>query len=477
MPQPSRPNILILYSDQLNARCLSCAGHPDAKTPHLDALAASGVRFSNAFVQNSICTPSRMSFLCGLYPSTHGYYGLYGREPAESLTSLFRYFGRHGYRTGALGKLHTPRYWIERDCQFVYDEFIEFPKYLEGAGLYESNDNRRFTGWKDGEASALPLEHSCEAALAKQTVRFIENLGEPGDRGDSEAPWLAWVSFSRPHSPITPSEPYASMYDPEELTLPPSANPEACTGQAKWSRAILGSDKAAPPEPLLRRVLAAYLGVTSQTDWGVGRIMQHLEQTGRIENTIVVFATDHGDYAGEFGLWSKTGGIRSSAITRTPLIVSSPGRVERDVATDEMAESVDVFPTLCELAGVEVPNHLQGLSLAPLLGPRPQAVRDSALTENALRKALTTKRWRYLLNIEGEPDELYDREADPWEMHNLANSPDHADVLSGLRRTLLQRLAAARRPVTSFDAAAWRHDYDIDGRSTLAGMLEKPDYA
>ena len=120
-------NLLILYSDQHNARCLSCAGHPDVKTPNLDRLAREGVRFENAYTNNPVCTPSRMSFLSSLYPSTHGYYGLYGHEPAEPMTNLFERFARAGYRTGALGKLHTPRYWVERRCQFVYDEFVEYP--------------------------------------------------------------------------------------------------------------------------------------------------------------------------------------------------------------------------------------------------------------------------------------------------------------------------------------------------------------
>ncbi len=137
-----KPNILFLFSDQHNARCMSCAGHPDVRTPNIDRLAAEGVRFENAYANNPICTPSRISYLSGLYPSTHGYYALYGPPPTSSMTNLFKYFRCNGYRTGALGKLHTPRYWIESDCQFVYDEFVEFPKYLEGAGLYELNDNR-----------------------------------------------------------------------------------------------------------------------------------------------------------------------------------------------------------------------------------------------------------------------------------------------------------------------------------------------
>ncbi len=188
-----QPNILILFSDQLNARCFSCEDHPDVKTPNLDRLAARSVRFSNAYCQNPICTPSRMSFLSSLYPSTHGYYGLYGCEPEARYTNMFAYFKEFGYRAGALGKLHTPRYWVERECQFVYDEFIEFSKYLERAGLYEQNDNRRFTErqdgvLRDGSTSLLPLEHSCESALVKQTVRFLRNEGEPSGRGSDDAP-------------------------------------------------------------------------------------------------------------------------------------------------------------------------------------------------------------------------------------------------------------------------------------------------
>ncbi len=192
----------------------------------MDRLAAEGVRFTNAYAQNPICTPSRICFLSGLYPSTHGYYGLYGSEPRHPMTSIFGYFKEQGYRTGALGKLHTPRYWIERDCQFVYDEFIEFPKYLAGAGLYEQNDHRAFHGNRDGKTSFLPLEHSCEVALAKQTIRFLQNQGEPNDRGDDNAPWLAWVSFSRPHQPYTPSDPYASMYPAQSIKLPPTSEIE-----------------------------------------------------------------------------------------------------------------------------------------------------------------------------------------------------------------------------------------------------------
>jgi arylsulfatase len=459
-----RPNILFLFSDQFNARCLSCAGHPDVQTPTLDRLASEGIRFTNAYTQSPICTPSRVSFLSGLYPSTHGYHGLYGREPVAPMTSLFHYFSEQGYRTGALGKLHTPRYWIERHCQFIYDEFIEYPKYLEGAGLYEQNDNRRFTGWRDGQRSAIPLEHSCETALARQAIRFLRNQGEPADRGPDDAPWLAWVSFSRPHSPLTPSEPFASMYLPADISVPPNAALAVLNQQTQRIRKVPGLNRA-PESGEVRTMLAAYLGLISQVDYGIQLILDELETQGLRENTIIVFSADHGDFAGEFGLWSKNGGISSRAITRIPMIICLPDGHIAGKVSDEIVEAVDLFPTLCELTGLPIPNQLQGISLTPLLQHDSRPVRDTALTENAYRKALATKEWRYVANTGEQSDELYNQIEDPWETLNLIDDPRYNEVARDMLRKLLARVATARRPLTMFDNGNWQHSYDRDGRT------------
>lgn len=527
-----RPNVLILYSDQHNARCLSCAGHPDVQTPNLDRLAAEGLRFDNAYANNPICTPSRISFLSGLYPSTHGYYGLYGPPPAAPMTSLFRHFRAHGYRTGALGKLHTPRYWIESDCQFVYDEFIEHPKYLEGAGYYERNDNRAFTGPRDGERSELPLAHSCELALAKQAVRFLRNEGEPRDRGDAAAPWLAWVSFSRPHQPYTPSSPFAEMYTAASVTLPPTSPEEK--PEIRKKREGIGEGE-------LRRIVAAYLGLVSQVDHAIGSILEELERSGQLERTIIVYTADHGDYAGEHGLYEKSGGLSYRAITCVPLIVRLPGGGRPAAAAErsggeaaggsaapdvpaaagspaspassrppvppgraaaephtapasggyprcaELIEAVDVFPTLCELAGVPVPHTVQGVSFAGLLngaklganagrsaaaraasGSATGRGRTSALTENAYRKAIATASWRYVANLRGEqPDELYNLDDDPWELRNRIGDPACAEIAAELLRELLDRTVRARKPVNAINGMWHGHRYDEDGRIDL----------
>ncbi len=462
----ARPNILFLFSDQHNARCLSCAGHPEVQTPNLDRLAADGVRFSNAFAQNTICTPSRMSFLSSTYPSTHGYYGLYGHEPDQPLLSMFEHFRKQGYRTGALGKLHTPRYWIERECQYVYDEFIQHPSYLEGAGLYEQNDNRAFhENARRGGRSNLPLEHSCEWVLVKHLRRFLHQQMEPADRAHEEAPWMAWVSFARPHQPYTPSEPYASMYDPAAITLPPTGDGES-PGWAEYRK----------DEKTLRHNVAAYLGSISQVDAAVGLILDELEARGELDNTIIVYSADHGDHAGEHGLFEKKHGIRSRSICRIPMIVRYPEKVVCGRVSEEVVEAVDVFPTFCDLAELPVPRSVQGRSMLPLLGDKPEPIRTEAFTENMYRKSIATKEYRFVACVDDESDELYDQRADPWEQTNLIDDPAHRDVAERLGRRLRQRLAEARRPIAAFRGGWLRHRYDENGLQDPDAIRERSPY-
>jgi len=455
------PNILFLFCDELNANFMSCAGHPQVKTPNIDRLAKEGIRFTNAWANNPICTPSRMSFLSGLYPSTHGYYGLYGHAPMEPITSMFSYFEKLGYRTGALGKLHTPRYWIEQHCQFVYDEFIEHPKYLEAVGLYEQNDNRHNyngNGNRNGETSFLPLEHSCEVVLAKQAIRFMRNEGEPQDRGDKTAPWFAWVSFARPHEPVTPSEPFASMYPPGTLELPPVSDRESRIVLKKRER--ISNDE-------LRKMVSKYTGLVSQVDYGIGIVLKELENSGELDNTVIVFSSDHGDYAGEHGLYGKTGGISYRAISRIPMIFRLPACQYGQSAKNAIMESVDLFPTLCQLAGAGIPNTVQGISQYDVICGRVSKVRDSALTENPYRKALATDEWRYIANLAGEDDELYNIKEDPRELNNLIRDTSCADIAARLLRQLFDRVARARKPVATLNGGWHKQAYDLDGRIDL----------
>lgn len=451
-----KPNIMMVYCDQLNARFLGLYGNSDIKTPHLDSLAEKGFVYDNAYCNNPICTPSRMSILTGLYPSTHGYYGLYGKEP-RNLTSMFKYFSELGYRTGALGKLHTPRYWVERESDYVYDEFLEFPKYLEGAGWYDDNDNRFHDGVVSGKPSKLPYEHSCESVLAKLTLRFANQQVERNEKIKPDEPWFAWVSFARPHQPYTPSEPFASMYNPDEINLPPVSDSEK--EKVREMRSEISESR-------LRDCVAAYMGLVSQIDHSIGRIVDGLKENGQLDNTIMIFTTDHGDFAGEHGLYSKIGGISYRAVTRVPLFFVD-FRNPLIGRSDHLIESVDVFPTICDMAGFEIPDTVQGLSFLNHMQGEDRELRESALTENVHRKALATKRFRYVSNLEGEKNELYDLMNDPYELINLIDSEEYRSVAAELSDSLLKRVSQARKPYNTINGFWYDHLYDADGRMNM----------
>jgi len=467
MQESRRPNVLFIMSDQHNARRLSCAGDEEAATPNLDRLAEEGVRFENAYCNNPICTPSRMSYLSSLYPSTHGYYGLGGPEPRHPITNLFSWFRAHGYRTGALGKLHTPRYWIERSCHVVYHEEIEHPRRLASIGLGDANDNSgdaRIAG-----PSKLPYEHSFEATLAQEAIRFLGPAS--GDKKPrAPKPWLAWVSFHRPHQPYTPSEPFASRITPDSVKLPPVSSDE--TPKIVERREKLG-------EETLRRELSSYLNLIGQVDHAIGTVIEALEERGLLDDTIIVYACDHGEFAGEHGLMEKRDGISYRAITRVPLIARYPRGIVRGKVSEALVESVDLFPTLCSLAGLPTPSTTQGHDLSGLLGREGadpvDALRSHALTENCYRKALTDGRYRLVANLEDERDELYDLQEDPWELKNVIDDEAYSRVAAEMQRQLLRHLVRARRPITGF-SGSWSEDFggDEDGRLDVRALGGSP---
>ena len=435
------------------------------KTPNLDALVQEGINFKNAYTQSPVCTPSRMSMLSGLYPSTFGYYGLYGREPNSRMTNMMGHFAKHGYRTGIVGKIHTPRYWLERDCQFIYDEFIEYPKYLEALGLYEKNDGRNFAGNKGmytERGSNIPLEHSVEMASVKQAHRFINNEGEPKDRGRVKEPWILWLSFSRPHEPCIPSAPFNTMYDPDALTLPPMGE------MGMYKMVDVNHHGNRLQEHDLRVWLSQYYGVLSQMDYAIGELLTSLEENGDLSNTIVLYTSDHGDYAGEHGRMEKNGGISYQAITRIPFFINA-GIGEAGSERESMVEAVDVFPTLCDCAEIGIPSTAQGKSLKPILENHQKEIRTSSLTENPYRKAIATKEWRYVANLytKDEKDELFNLIDDPWELNNLIDDPGSQSVVQEMQRLLLDRVVTARKPVTVMNGQWHDHIYDQDGRVDL----------
>ena len=472
---PDKPNVLFIIADQHNAKVLGHKGHPDVKTPNLDRMAAEGVRFDNAITQNPICTPSRVSFLSGQYCHNHGYYGLSGRNPG-GLPSVLGQFRRAGYRTSAIGKIHCPEYWIEDDSD-VFHETCDcsvggrsdaYTKFLKDRGKEHLEDHialkklgHRGMQSMEGWPSELEFEEAQEGWITSQTIEFMKKCADEG------VPFFAHASLLRPHQCTSPSEPFWSMYDESKLHLPPNADyrmvhkaPHFRMAAEYWRKGNWMLFEPKTFEAGRLRKLHGYLGAVSQVDHAVGLMLDFLKDKGLAENTIVVYAADHGDYATEHGIMEKAPGICADAITRIPYIWWWPGRLAAGHVADEIVETVDMVPTLCALAGLPPMETADGRDISPLLRGGHAEMHRIGVTEFAWSRSVRKGKWRLVyyppeMFADEYPNgfgELYDLAEDPWEMKNLCFEPECRDVVRELERDVLDWLVTTTRPVTTLGA-------------------------
>lgn len=460
-----RMNVLFIIADQHLAACLGVAGHPQAITPNLDRLAARGIRFSSAYTQNPICTPSRVSIFSGQYCHNHGYYGLSGPAPLR-LPSFLSHFRQYGYRTAGIGNLHapnSPRNWLESHLDVFLDyydsvdgraEQTPFYDKLRRLGLVEKEDmhffhrNPRYSF--EGFPSPLPFELSQEGWCAEQAIQFID--------GCAGKPFCAEISLQRPHQPFTPAKQFWDMY-PDDLPLPPTLNQDP-SGRPPHFRAAYESFRKMqwPIEPNTfedgaRRLWHGYLACITHVDHAVGLILDHLEKTGLAENTMVIYGADHGGYSGTCGIPEKAPGICSDAVCRVPMIWRVPGVTPSGKVCNQFVENIDLAPTIAALCGLPPMDCVDGRDLGSLLRGGDAPVREVAVTENAWSKALRWKQWRFVHYqpemFAGDEGELYDLEKDPDETRNLYRSRAHQKIVHQCRRLLLEWLIRTTRVVTA----------------------------
>ncbi len=476
-PAPSgRPNVLFILSDQHNAKVMRHQGHPDVKTPHLDRLAAQGTRFDACITANPICTPSRVSFLSGQYCHNHGYYGLSGPMP-RGLPTVLGHFRAAGYRTGAIGKIHCPENWVENDCDLFHDSCgtsvggrsKEYAAYLSERRLAQLEDHGALTEFGkrgvqtvEGRPSKVSYEDGQEGWSVRKGIEFMGQCSRDG------APFFLHVSLPKPHQCYTPAQRFWDLYEEAKLTLPPNADydmkekaPHLRAGAAHWRAAQWTLFEPRTFEAGRLRKLHGYLGSVSHVDHAVGELLTWLEQSGLAGNTVVVYSSDHGDYACEHGIMEKAPGICSDAITRVPCLWRWPGRIPAGRVVREVVETVDVPATLCALAGLDPLQTADGCDLSALLHGAAGDPDRVGVTEFAWSKSIRKGKWRLVyyppeMFAEEYPQgfgELYDLEADPWEMKNLYFSPDRASVVLGLTRALMDWLVTSTRPATVHGAA------------------------
>jgi arylsulfatase A-like enzyme len=439
-----RPNILLICDDQHNANKLGCAGDPLVKTPHLDRLAARGTRFTQAYSNHMVCAPSRVSMVTGQYVHSHGYFANSGPHPGRPvwMTSHLR---RHGYQTAMIGKAHYgyPKIVEEFDFIRLCDRIDtppdnplknDFFRMLVEHGKQGESDEvlGRRLGQNHPTRSLLPRELTVEWWTADSAIEFLRGR-------DRAKPFFAFVSFQRPHAPITPPAPYDTMYKPADVQLPPSAND---TFEGKPPEQLAMAKRSTypyhPGDPAkLQEIIAMYYGLISLMDHNVGRVLAELEAQNLTQDTLVMFTADHGEFCGEHGLFHKNFGMYDS-IHHIPFIAAGPG-FEAGRAREELVQQIDIFPTACEFAGVPVPESVQGSSLLPLCRKgRAAWPRTAAFAEQEDRVCIRTARYRMVFDPIGNANELYDHSNDPWELHNLYNDTESAGVRLELSQELVR---------------------------------------
>lgn len=443
-----RRNVVLICVDQWRGDCLSAAGHPVVRTPHLDELAAGGTRFDRAYSATPTCVPARVALMTGLSQSTTGRVGYVDGVPFTHRRTMPQAFRDAGYQAQAIGKLHVfpERNRIGFDDVRLHDGYLHFARRRQRS--YDEIDD--YLPWLRAQAGAGVLEDyvdnglDCNSIVARPwdktdalhpTTWVVTEALQWLYRRDPTAPFFLYLSFHRPHPPLDPPGWAFDQY----LAAPPYEPP---VGDWIDDYAPFRTDGshtanvARMPPDVLHRARAGYYGHMAHIDLQVHRFRTALAEWGLADDTVVAFTSDHGEMLGEHEMFRKGYPYEGSA--RVPFLLAGPG-VERGVVRDDIVELRDIMPTLLDAAGVEVPDGLDGYSL---LGGEP--MRDHLHGEHTLfgqsLQWITDDRFKYCWLSGAGAEQLFDLAEDPHETRNLADDPAYDDDLTRLRALLVRHL-------------------------------------
>jgi arylsulfatase A-like enzyme len=494
-------NILFIMADQLRWDYLSCAGHRSLHTPNIDALAARGVRFTQAYVQGPVCGASRMSTYTGRYVSSHG--SVWNFVPLSvGQKTLGDHLRPHGVRCAVVGKTH-----VEPDVEgarrlgldtaegpgmlameggfepYERDDGIWPPgfavegnrycDYLRAHGYGGDNPWHDFansaqgdggevlSGWEMRWAdrpARVREEHSETPYMTRRAMDFIA--------GQGDRPWLLHLSYIKPHWPYVAPAPYHAMFGPQDV------QPVVADARERIdAHPVVEGFRRTPPsvsfsrDEVRAKVIPTYMGLVKQLDDQLGALFAFLRDSGRDRDTLIVFTSDHGDYLGDHGLGEKE--LFHDTIVRVPMIVVDPrpqADATRGRTTDRFVESIDLVPTFLDALGLpSAPEWLEGASWQPLLhGHAPSSWREFVVSENSyafrddvrlplqrpvdgcLMTMLRDARWKYV-HYEGLRPQLFDLARDPQEFVDLGTDPAHAAVREAMALRLFEWLRERKR--------------------------------
>lgn len=493
-----QPNILLITTDQQHWNTIQALGNSAIETPNLDRLTREGVVFDRAYISSPVCSPSRSSIITGEYPSRHGCWNI-GVELDENRTTIGQLLVESGYSTGLFGKAHFkpvlkegsfeapphihdrefwknwsgPYYGFEK-VAMVHGHSDEDSSHgmHYGAWLMEQGiDTEKYFGpgggYREGSWD-LPEKYHYTRWTADQTIDFIE------DKKDLK-PFMAWCSFQDPHNAFLCPEPWNSLYDPDqlpafiekegemedkplihrlllegrldELDVDTTADPGHPTGGIQClghTNKKLGYERA-------KKWLASYYGMISLIDYHVGRILDKLDELGIADDTLVIFTSDHGDYAGNHGFWLK-GPIHYDDVLRVPFLARWNNQLPAGERTKSFISLVDLAPTFLEVAGQEKHSTMQGVSQLGTMKHPDQPSREWCLIENRAEPSFYVKTLvmdKYKLNyyLDRDEGELYDLQEDPNEFINLYHDPNYADKKLEMFMKLVDIYGELEKPI------------------------------
>lgn len=436
--KPKQPNVLFIAIDDLRPE-LGCYGEKKIQSPNIDKLASEGTLFERAYCNVPVCGASRASLLSGVRPRRDRFvqYYTWQDNDAPGITSLPEYFKENGYYTVSNGKIYHHLEdgvgsWSEEPWHPVQEvEDKNWRNYITKANLDIAAENK---------GSALPYElaevHDTayfDGKTAQKTIADLKKLKEKGQ------PFFLAAGFLKPHLPFNAPAQYWDMYPYEEIEMPenpffPETAPEAANHNWGELRSYAGIPKEGPlSNRLARKLIQGYYACVSYTDAQIGKILDELERLGLKENTIVVLWGDHGWNLGEHGLWCKHCNFDNAL--KVPLIVSAPG-LENNTKVRSLVEFVDIYPSLCELAGLEKPSHLQGDSFVPLMKGETTETKDAVYARWIKGESVKTEQYLYTEWFDNDGNVfarmLYDHEKDPKETVNVAELPEYDEVVNEL---------------------------------------------
>lgn len=441
-----KPNVLIIYPDELRADAISCAGNPTIKTPYFDRMAEEGVRFENAYCAFPLCTPFRASLFTGKYTHATGCYANHFPIPLNH-QFLPQILKDAGYQTGYIGKWHldggTKPGFVPPDRRLGFDHFVGFNRghYYMNAIYYKGDSDQPY--------------HCPRYEPDFQTDHIIEFMQQSLDN-DPNKPFFGFVCWGAPHFPMHMPEYLKNLYKPEEIKLPlGTADPDVQKkvieqlqqgdfplASGSWGEGTEHHGSLESEEDV-RNYMAMYYGMVANVDHNLGRILNWLDKAGIADNTLVIVVSDHGDMAGQHGYYCRTKKTAYSAAMQVPLLVRYPSRFKRSTIVSSLVDpSVDTMPTILSLLGIQPPEDMQGHSYLPLLDGSSEPIRDSVAYEILKQvegeerfptpeRGIRTLKWLYV-RTEEKPKLLIDLEHDPDELNNLIDDEQYKQVIQEL---------------------------------------------